>query len=184
MGKLDAFDTIGLTLAARDDEIFGRTTLQKLIYFETVKIPEIHLSEPYIAYFYGPFNKDIARSLEQMVVFDILQEQRKRGFHSSYLYKVTEKGTPIIDKVLKKFERTFIKIEDLVNTCNEFCALNPNPLSFAAKIHYIFQSQKKKALSLEDLIKLERKFGWNISRDDIREGTELLEQLNLVKINR
>ena len=80
-----------------------------------------------------------------MVAFDILKEDRINGYHSSYLYKVTEKGTPIIDKVLKKFEKTFTKIEELVNTCNEFCRLRPDPLSFAAKTHYIFQSQKKKS---------------------------------------
>ena len=61
---VDAFDTVGLTLAANNKEIVGRTTLQKLIYFETVKISEIRLAEPYIAYFYGPFNRDVANSLE------------------------------------------------------------------------------------------------------------------------
>lgn len=181
---LDAYDTIGLTLASRDDEIVGRTTIQKLIYFETVKIPQIKLREPYFAYFYGPFNKDVARSLEQMVVFDVLEERRIRGFHSSYLYKVTERGTPIIDKLLKKFEKTFVKIENLVNTCYEHCRLDPNVLSFAAKVHYMLQSQKsKKIITQQELMELGKSLKWNLSKGDIKEGTELLDQLDLVKIH-
>jgi len=181
--SLDAFDTLGLTLAARDEEIVGRTTIQKLIYFESVTIPEIKLAEPYFAYFYGPFNKDVARSLEQMVVFDILSEHRVRANHGSYVYRVGERGRPIVDKLLNNFKRTFVKIENLVNTCYEYCNLDPNSLSFAAKVHFMLYSQKtKKKTSHDELMKLGKSLGWNISRSDISDGAELLEQLHLVKI--
>ncbi len=185
LGPVEAFDAIGLTLAANDDEIVGRTTMQKLIYFETVKIPEIKLAEPYTPYYYGPFNKDIAMSLEQMVVFDILEERRTRYGYGSYVYKVAEKGIPIIEKLLNNFEKTFTKIEKLVDTCYEYCKLDPNSLSFAAKVHYMLNTQKtKKKTSRDELMKLGKSLQWNISRSDINDGAELLEQLHLVKINR
>ncbi len=49
--SLDAFDTICLTLAANSNEIRGRTTIHKLIYFEMQQISEIKIN-PHIAYYY------------------------------------------------------------------------------------------------------------------------------------
>lgn len=185
--SVDAFDAIGLTLAANNKEIVGRTTLQKLIYFETVAIPkEIKLDEPYIAYFYGPFNRDVANSLEQMVFYDILDERRTRIDRGSYVYKVTPKGNQMIDRLESKFKQTFERIKDLVNTCDKYCKLDPNSLSFAAKVHYMFYSQKPKIkpMSEDDFVKMGESFDWQISKSNIKNGSELLERLKLVTILR
>lgn len=183
MQGLDVFDTLGLTLASNDDKIVGRTTIQKLIYFETVKIPEIKLNQPYFAYFYGPFNKNVAKSLEQMVILDIFEEHRTYDNHGSYIYKVSAKGNPLINKLVKKSGKIFDKIENIVHTCNEYCKLDPNPLSFAAKVHFMMSSPKsKKTMTNSELMKLGKSLGWKLSRSDIKDGSELLNQLNLVKI--
>ena len=183
---VDAFDTIGLTLAANDKEIAGRTTLQKLIYFETVMIPEISLAEPYVAYFYGPFNSDVANSLEQMVFYGILDEHRIGINHGSYVYKVAPKGTKIVNRLENELRQTFAKVKELVDLCDKYCKLAPNPLSFAAKVHYMLASQTaiKKPLPEDELVQLGKSFGWKISKSDIKNGSELLEQLELVKIQR
>jgi len=182
---VDVFDTIGLTLASNDYEIVGRTTIQKLIYLENVKIPEIKLNQCYFAYFYGPFNKNVANSLEQMVDFDIIEEHRIHNNHGSYVYKVSAKGTPLMNKLVKKFDKAFIKIENIVNICNEYCRLAPNPLSFAAKVHFMMSSpNSKNIMSNSELMKLGKSLGWKLSKSDIKEGAELLDQLNLVQINR
>ncbi len=98
-GAVDVYDTIALTISANDDQIVGRTTLQKLVYFEKVKFPEIQVG-PYTAYFYGPFSRDVAKSLENMVILDMLDERRIRHVHSSYQYIVTQKGIPTINRLL------------------------------------------------------------------------------------
>lgn len=183
---MDAFDTICLTLAANNKEIAGRTTLQKLIYFETVTMPEISLREPYIAYFYGPFNRDVARSLEQMVFYDIFDERRAGIDHGSYVYKVTEKGDKTVNALKNGHKKTFDKIEKLVGVCKKYCNLDPNPLSFAAKVHYMLDAQKdaRKTLSDGELVQMGDSIGWKLSRSDIETGSGLLENLNLVKIRR
>ena len=183
---VDAFGAIGLTLAANKREIIGRTTLQKLIYFETVAFPnEIKLAEPYIAYFYGPFSRDVAKSLEQMVYYDILDERRAQIDHKSYVYKVTQKGTQTMDKLESEFKQTLKKIKDLVDTCDKCCKLAPNSLSFAAKVHYMHsQKPKIKPMSEDDLVNMGKSFDWQISKSDIKNGSELLECLNFVKIRR
>ena len=184
LGVLGAFDTIGMTLAANNDEITGRTTLQKLIYFETVTIPEINLAEPYTAYFYGPFNRDVANSLECMVFYDILDERRIGINHGSYVYKVTPKGSEIIHGLEDKAKKVFAEIKDLVSTCDKYCKLNSNSLSFAAKVHYMLGSQRtaKKPLTEKELVRTGESFGWKLSKSEIRNGSELLEHLGLVKI--
>ena len=180
---LDVYDTICLTISANDDEIVGRTTLQKLIYFAKVKIPEIHLVQPYTAYFYGPFNREVAIGLEKMVALDFLEERRIRYIHASYSYRVSEKGIPKITRLRKKFGKTFTKIESIVDQCYTFCKLNPYPLSFAAKVHFMLEKNNK-GITYENLAKMAKGFGWEISQSDVKSGTELLQQLNLVKILR
>ena len=80
-------------------------------------------------------------------------------------------------------ENIIDKIEDIVNTCNEYCGLDPNPLSFAAKVHFMMNSPKsKKTMTNNELMKLGSSLGWKLSKSDIKDGAELLNQLNLVKI--
>ena len=186
MKVLSAFDIIGLTLAANDREIAGRTTLQKLIYFETVKIQEINLTEPYFAYFYGPFNRGVANSLERMVFYDMLEENRTKINRGIYVYKVSSKGIKIVDRLENEFKQIFDKIVNLVGICNEYCGLDPNSLSFAAKVHYMLESQRtiKKSLSEGELVRIGKSFGWKITQSDIKDGSQLLEKLELVKIQR
>ncbi len=186
LDTLDAFDTIGLTLSASDGKIVGRTTLQKLIYFETVTIQEIRLDEPYIAYFYGPFNRDVADSLGQMVFYDILDEYKVRTGHQGYAYRVTPKGSKIINRLEDRFGSTLDKMRKLIETCKKYCGLDPNSLSFAAKIHYMLESHNAtgKSLAEDDLVRTGKSLGWNISKSEIQDGSKLLEQLELVKIQR
>ena len=182
----NAFDAIGLTLAANNRQI-GRTTLQKLIYFEAVTIPKkIKLKDPFFAYFHGPFNRDVAKSLEHMVFFDILSEHNTRDNHERYVYKVTPKGAPTIDRLESKFKQTLKKIKNLVEICDKSCKLNPNSLSFAAKVHYMFYSQKPKIkpMSEDALVNLGKSFDWRISKSDIKNGSKLLEHLKLASIQR
>ena len=56
---LDVFDVIALTLHANDNEIRSKTTVQKLIYFHTVMIKDLDISN-YTHHFYGPFNREVS----------------------------------------------------------------------------------------------------------------------------
>ncbi len=181
---LDVYDTICLTLAANDDQLRGRTTIQKLIYFELEKIPEIHI-EPHIAYFYGPFNRQVAQGLETLVHLDVLDEKRLQNGDSSYQYTITKKGIPVIKNLIEENKQTYEKIEKIVQTCFDYCKLNPNPLSFAAKVHYMLSKREcQKGMTEDEAIQMAKSFGWKITEKDVKLGAELLEKLKLVKIRR
>ena len=71
---LDVFDVIALTLYANDNEITSKTTVQKLIYFHTVMIKDLDISN-YTHHFYGPFNREVSIALDLMrrpPIFEIL----------------------------------------------------------------------------------------------------------------
>ena len=178
---LDAYDTICLTLKANDGKIKGRTVIQKLIYFEMQKIPELDI-EPHIAYFYGPFNRQVAQGLETLVHLDVLSERqlRKENF---YEYAILDKGISAIEQLIKDNKNTYETIKSIIQTCREYCRLKPNPLSLAAKTHYMLTKREcERGMTKEELAGMARDFGWNITEKDVKSGADLLQQLGLVKI--
>ena len=181
---VDVYDTICLTLAANDSQINGRTVLQKLIYFEMAKIPEIDI-ESHIAYFYGPFNRQVAQGLETLVHLDVLNERRSKKGNFAYEYSILERGQPATEDLKTENKKVFEKIKNIVQICKDYCKLNPNPLSFAAKVHYMLsQRDCKKGVTENDAIEMAKSFGWDITDEDVKSGAELLEKLELVKIRR
>ena len=177
---LSTLDTICLTVSANCNEIQGRRTIQKLIYFEAEKIRELDIAS-YITYYYGPFNGEVQAGLETLVYTNILGE--KRIALTTYVYKVEEKGIPVIKKLKQENEKTYKKIEKIVQTCKKYCSLNQNSLSIAANIHYILSAEKnKKRITNNKIFEMSEAFGWDITKKEIKSGANLLEKLDLVKI--
>ena len=54
LGLVDIYDVISMTIHTNGGVIEGRTAIQKLIYFETLKIPSLSPCI-YHHHFYGPF---------------------------------------------------------------------------------------------------------------------------------
>jgi len=181
---LDVYDTIALTIHSNNDIIDGRTTIQKLIYFNSIIIPTINISG-YKHYFYGPFNRDVASSLEEMSAFSFINEIVKSGFYESYTYELTEKGKLYTSKLIQNHKQEFEQISETVKICNDFCKLKTNPLSYAAKAYYILTSTvdgRKGKYNIEDVKKVGENFDWNISTEDAEKGVELLQKLKLVNV--
>ncbi len=180
---LDVYDIIYLTLAANGNQIKGRTTIHKLIYFEMQKIPELNI-ESHIAYFYGPFNIQVAQGLETLVYLGALDERRSRK-DNSYEYAILKERILTSERLIEDNKEIYEKIKDIVQTCSEYCNLNANSLSFAAKVHYMLSKQeRKKGMTEKEASDMATKFGWSITKKDVKSGAELLRELNLVKIKR
>lgn len=182
---LDVYDTICLIIGANDGQIIGRTTLQKLIYLAKEKVPRIQIS-PFFAYYYGPFNREVALALEKLVTLDFLEEKRCEGYaNEGYSYTLTPKGMKFTEKQKKEAPVLFKKIQEIITICKELKALNPTSLSYAAKIHYMLQSQKVRKKSMTDIeaISTAKSFGWKISKVSVISGAKLLERLKLVTVS-
>ena len=185
LGLVDIYDVIGMTIHTNGGVIEGRTAIQKLIYFETLKIPSLSPCI-YHHHFYGPFSRDVASSLEDFTAFSYVNEIAHSGFYNSYTYEMTEKGNRYALKKKEQFPKEYEIISNLVKTCTEFCDLKSAPLSYAAKSYYILintEEGRKDKFTKEDIRKVGKNFDWNISQDDVEIGVSLLQKLHLVELS-
>ena len=179
---MSAHDALVLTMFAVEDSHIGRTALQKLVYFETVKIPS---SIYYRPHYYGPFSRDVAVALENLVTIDCLDEEvTVIDTHESYRYIMKSEWK----KLVREDERTkcqqYETILDIVKKCDEFCRLQANILSYAAKAFHILTSAEQNGIqkvTIDDVKQIGKNFEWNLSSDDTERGLELLSQINLVR---
>ena len=171
-----------LTMFAVGDRHVGRTALQKLIYFETVKMPSsIH----YRPHYYGPFSRDVAVALEKLVTIDCLDEEVTRtDTHDSYSYKMKPEWKKLIQEDGRTEHQQYETIKNIVKKCDDFCGLQANILSYAAKAFYILTSAEQKGIkevTIDDVKQIGKNFRWELSSTDTERGLELLLQMNLAK---
>lgn len=179
---LDVFDAIALTLHANNDEIISKTTVQKLIYFHTVMIPNLDISN-YIHHFYGPFNREVSTALADMSEFSYVEENTISSYYETYRYKLTENGIKYAETAQKKYPEAFETIANTIKICKEHCELKPTPLSYAAKAYYILTSSEdglQGKYTARDVEIIAKDFDWIVSADDASVGIDLLQKLNLV----
>ena len=180
---MDVYDTIYSVLVANDGRVDGRTAIQKLVYLSCQKIRELDVP-PYEAHYYGPFSPGLAWALAKMVSYSFLYEASISGsMYEGYTYGLTDDGREIAKKAKKKHGDEFGKVAEIVRTCRDFCGLKATPLSYASKIHYLLCSQETKGgMSPSDAVAYARELGWNVSKDNVEQGAQLLERLELAKM--
>ena len=177
---LDVYDAIALTLHANNDRLSNRTTLQKLIYFETLKLESLKAIS-YRNHFYGPFSYQVASALDEMVAFSYLSERMSsKHNHESYHYELTEFGKKYAHNAEATFDDQFKIISNVVKICDEYCNLQATPLSYPAKAHYILVNGGKDRYTIDDVQEAAKKFEWKIPRIDAENGMNLLRKLDLV----
>ena len=178
---LDVYDAIALTLCANNNELSNRTTLQKLIYFETLKLNPLK-TITYRNHFYGPFSYRVAAALDEMVAFSRISEHASSRYnHESYHYELTKPGKKYADNIKNKFSDQFGVIRKIVEICNKHCNLQAASLSYAAKAHYILVNGGKDQYTIDDVQEAGKKFEWQISKKGAEKGMILLEKLELAR---
>ena len=177
--SFDIYDTIAYTLSASEtSRIKSKTTMQKLIYFHTIKIPSIN-SLNYVPHFYGPYSNRVSIALFEMSEFSFINEKIFSEYYDTFEYSLTENGIDYVDRAKQTFQEEYDIIKNTVDICtSKPYELKPTPLSYAAKTHYI----KTHYLNDSDPTNIASKateLGWNMSISDIDIGAGLLQKLNL-----
>ncbi|MBI1658101.1 MAG: hypothetical protein IS632_04925 [Thaumarchaeota archaeon] len=168
------YDAILLNIRASGESAVGRTVLQKLIYLQSSL--GIKIEATYIPHYYGPYSKDVAIALADLVAFDYVDEKRSREA-LGYAYTLTHDGEGIADDAEKENKEQFEKIEEIVSKCRN--CLMPGPMSYAAKVHYILSVDP--TFRPEDVADM---FGWKMDDRKVHTGQELLKRLGLDKHKR
>lgn len=165
----------------------GRTTLQKLAYFASVKgLGQFKFSPHY----YGPYSKGVTSAADLLVGFDLLEEraeilgeradpwlQEIGGEMKAYTYSLTSEGDKFVEESKGKNLRDWAGLGVLVHDCREESGLSPSILASAAKIHYLLSSGNIAQVTPDSVSEAASKFGWRLSAADIGKTEALLTRL-------
>jgi uncharacterized protein YwgA len=176
---MEILDLIIAILNAEPDGIEGRTVIQKLGYFASVKI---RMDAGYGADFYGPFSPLVAADLESLVGLDFVVEKGRRTTRDRimYSYYLTDDGQQLAKKIKQEYPTEYSIIMNVVQKCGKIVHYNFNVLSWAAKVHFVL-SQAKKAMTYEEAIGVCRLFGWKLDEREVESAVKLLLALGLIE---
>lgn len=178
MINLELLDTILLTIESAGGTIPGRTTIQKLIYFESMwGVVEAN----YIPHYYGPYSAEVSGTIEGLVSLNFIEEKETSFFTKDwkrYEYKLSEDVSKLIEILKDENKKDYEKIFNLVKICKENTNLNANILSCAAKVKHILSKQNK-PMTYNEIINTAKSFGWKLSEDQIDSAAKLLNNLRL-----
>jgi len=165
-------------LGAEPNGIDGRTVIQKLGYFASVKMK---IDAGYGADFYGPFSPLVAAHLESFVGLDFVVEKGRRTVRDRimYSYYLTDDGQQLAKKIKEEYPMEYSIITNVINKCGKIVHYNFNVLSWAAKVHFILR-QNKKAMTYEEAIRASQLFGWRLDEREIESAVKLLLALGLI----
>jgi len=176
---LEASEYILLLLSSKAEGINGRTALQKLGYFGSVKTG---IDLGYGPDFYGPYSTVISATLQNMVESDFIVEQERftNRYRKLYTYNLTEESKLQAKQLRKKYVKESRIISSVVKKCEHVANLDYNVLSWAAKVHFVL-SQTGKGMTHNEAISSSRTFGWQLNEQQVKAGAKLLQELKLIK---
>jgi len=151
----------------------GRTAMQKLVYFASLKIG---LDAWYYAHYYGPFSEGVSMEIARLWGHELIREDAPTRTKPGYTYTLTEEGERLSRTVAEENGADYAKIVSIVRECRSSCRLQQLQLAFASKIHYLRARMDTRDA---DLISTGRKIGWAMSEEDISSGRGLLCQLGI-----
>jgi len=166
-------------LSVEPDGIDGRTVIQKLGYFVSMKIKK---DTGYGPDFYGPFSPLVAAHMQNLVGLDFVVEKGRRTNRDRvmYTYYLTDDGEELAKKIKEEYSKEYSIIRNVVKKCGKIVHYNFHVLSWAAKVHFILR-QTGKIMTYKEAIEVGRLFGWKLSERKIESAVKLLIALGLIK---
>lgn len=166
-------------LSLAPEGIDGRTVIQKLGYFASVKM---RIDAGYGPDFYGPFSPLVAAHMENLVGLDFVVEKGRRTIRdrTMYSYYLTDDGQKLAEKIEEEYPEELSIIRNVVNRCGRIVHYNFHVLSWASKVHFILRQTGEK-MTHRDAIEVGRLFGWKLNEREIKSAVRLLSALSLVK---
>lgn len=176
-------DVLLLSYKAFGGSIRGKTMLQKRIYFLTVML-DADLG--YGPHYYGPYSSAVAAANLDLKTLGYLEESSSgwgvdhRGFEiARYDYTLTEDGKATAELKARKHPDLWNKVERASSIIQQAGDLSYMELSIAAKAYYVLTSLSRKA-TLDEIRELMPKFGWSVSKDELKKASAFLERVDLV----
>ncbi len=174
-----------LMLDVWDDTMRGRTVVQKCAYFLS------HLTDQELGFrphYYGPFSALVERHIGDLCGLGFLEERVTRvaggpgsvGTRLRYDYIITEDGATVAKSLYDDSIEVCAVQEAAQRIKSAGGHLRADPLSVAAKTHFVLSSDKG-PMTACDIVEHARKLSWNVDEDDVSAAAEFLEKLDLVE---
>jgi hypothetical protein len=121
--------------------------------------------------------------LSSLVGLEFIDEECERSSYShwkKYTYTPADDGRKILEELRNTPE--YNKIKDIIEKCRENSNFDLCILGAAAKIHYIFEKERRK-MTVKQISEKTKNFGWKINEQKRRKAVDLLKVLGLVNLN-
>ncbi|MBC7091359.1 MAG: hypothetical protein H5T50_05555 [Nitrososphaeria archaeon] len=166
---MDPIDLVLAIIYFAGGKIDGRTKIQKIAYFINEKFD---CKITFIPHYYGPYSTSIAKTLEDLVATDFVEEEALITLNDRkfFMYRIKDGVKNILEqnKELYKFKTL---VERLANE-------NLNNVINASKVHYLYKNSNNKDSNF--LIEEAKKYGWNLSQNEVNDSLILLNELELI----
>ena len=182
-------NSILMLLDAFDGSIRGKTLLQKRLFF----LQEL-LSEPlpmgFRAHYFGPYSDTISEEVGMLRSSGLVEEAAQsfgtidpRGFERSrYDYRLTEDGKAAVAFLKLRYPEEAQCVQEAVARLRSAGDPDYMELSIAAKAYFILRNAGDETLELSDVAKEAKKFGWDVTEQQIKKAAEFLQKLDLVHV--
>jgi uncharacterized protein YwgA len=182
---MSTYDFVHLVLLAFDGTIQGRTKLQKTVYFVGVLSDQLP-GLGYRPYYYGPYSGEVSAAVNELRGLGFLQQTSAsvgafdpQGFEiARYDYSLTPDGRQIAQEKAETFPEEWKRIRSAAERLKTMPNSDYVKLSIAAKMYFL--QGEKNAASVDQLVEMTPRFGWTVSRDQMKEAGKFLESLDLI----
>jgi uncharacterized protein len=186
---MEAYDFVQLTLLAMGGEIKGKTKLQKTVYFLGLMTGCLE-DLGYRPHFYGPYSNDVADAMSRLKTIGAVDQNvrgggavDKSGFEvCRYDFSLNDEGKELASETTSHNSELWKKLAAAAEAFKKVGDLDYMELSVAAKTYFMLGEKKGRATQAE-LAHLARRFGWEVTPDQIREALRYLGNLGLVEFS-
>ncbi|MDA7949754.1 MAG: hypothetical protein MPJ78_20085 [Hyphomicrobiaceae bacterium] len=176
------YDIIQMTMVACGGTVTGKLAMQKLLYFQSQKIWEVGAEiDDHVHYYYGPFSCKVAGALLELSSFGLIHVSMTSWSNDGYVYRFSEGGEVCAKKAAEKYPATYDQISGIVERCRDVCGLRSDPMSCAAKSHYMMMEDDRAGYEADQISSVVGRFAWQVDPADARDGANLLRALELAR---
>jgi len=161
--EMEPIDLI-LSIVYYAGEVDGRTRLQKIAYFVCEKLG---LDLGFIPHYYGPYSSIVAKTLEDLVATDFIEEDvipTSTG-RTLFTYKLKSNVKGVSDQK-----------EEIKNFIGRLSKESLDKVIAASKVHYLLKKYK----NINSLPDEARKYGWAVDGNDVSEAIGFLNEIGLI----
>lgn len=187
---MKAYDFVHLVLLAAGGRVQGRTKLQKMVYFAGV-LTEMVEELGYRAHYYGPYSPTVTAALDELRSLGFLDQRvmgggaiDPTGFEvARYDYRLTDDGIEIAREKARLRPKAWTAIRQAAERLENADISDYLKLSIAAKAYFLLK-RAKEPVTVEKLVQMNQRFGWQVSPGQVTEATDWLKALRLVQDER